>query len=114
VLQPLRATVAVLGFEPVIQSLLEDLLEEEPELSIIRFAPQWVPGQAYSGPDPDVLLISYRPDWQQTLGQQFPQSAILGQAGWRATGTQNSNPSFEGGAGYQSLVRCVKEVASRR
>ena len=112
--QPLKASVAVLGFEPVIQALLQDLLEAEPELSLIQFSAAWNPGQPYQGPIPDVLLIAHRPDWQEVLHQQFPHSVVLSQAGWRATSPQGSAPLFEGGAGYQGLIRSVKAVVATR
>lgn len=69
----MRQTVAVMGFEPALQSALEGLLSREPDLNLSRSA------------DPDVhTLILFPPsaEWVQQVRERFPRARLLAVVDW--------------------------------
>jgi hypothetical protein len=97
----MHQTVAILGFEPALQSSLSSLLGSEPGLQIVN--------QDLNSPD--ILLIAPpNPDWVLELHRRFPRARVVAVLEWHRRDQFAEAPIDEyvdSLAGYRSLVKQI-------
>lgn len=101
-LNPMQQTLAILGFEPALQSSLRSLLSREPGLQIAD----------HEQVAPDILLIApSNQEWVRQLRARFPKARVVAMLEWhrRSHFSEASIDEYvDGLAGYDSLVKLIR------
>lgn len=97
----MNQSVAILGFEPALQSALRSLLGREPGLELADDAAE----------SPDILLISPGSvEWAVQLRARYPRARIVAMVEWhrRSSYSEASIDQFvDGLAGYENLLQQI-------